>query len=174
LLRRLAILAVTEQNEGDEYMGYIDQNLAKGERVVYRTRQHKIIFALPTLFMVIALQGRFLPGRDCCDALVAVGALWWMATLLSYFCTEFGVTTRRVIIKAGIFRLNSIEVLNSQVESIKVKQSVLGRVLDYGTVTVTGGGGTDDVFYLVDRPGGLLRAVRQWASQKGRRHPGRS
>ena len=142
-------------------MGYIDSNLTKGERVVYRTRQHKIVFVLPTFFMVFAIQSRFSSGWGVYDYLIAVSALWLMATIFSHFHTEFGVTTRRVIIKVGIFRLNSVEVLNSQVESIKVRQSVLGRVLDYGTLTVTGAGGTDNVFFLVAKPGGLIRAVRQ-------------
>ncbi len=54
--------------------------------------------------------------------------------------TEFAITDRRVISKRGFIMRNTAEMNMDKVESVKVEQSVLGRLLDYGTVTVVGTG----------------------------------
>ena len=57
---------------------------------------------------------------------------WWM--------TEIAVTSDRIIYKAGFIRRDTVEILMDKVESVDVDQSIMGRLLDYGTVTVRGTG----------------------------------
>lgn len=46
----------------------------------------------------------------------------------------------RIIYKAGFIRRDTVEILMDKVESVDVDQSIMGRLLDYGTVTVRGTG----------------------------------
>jgi uncharacterized membrane protein YdbT with pleckstrin-like domain len=39
-----------------------------------------------------------------------------------------------------------------QVEAISVEQSVLGRMLDFGSLTLTGTGGVHEVFHSISSP----------------------
>ena len=48
--------------------------------------------------------------------------------------TEFAVTDRRVIYKRGFISRHTDEMNMDKVESVDVDQSILGRLLDYGTV----------------------------------------
>jgi uncharacterized membrane protein YdbT with pleckstrin-like domain len=66
--------------------------------------------------------------------------------------TEFGVTNRRIIAKTGFIRRQSLEILLSKVESVFVNQTILGRMLNFGTVTVTGTGGTRGSFRAIVNP----------------------
>jgi uncharacterized membrane protein YdbT with pleckstrin-like domain len=75
--------------------------------------------------------------------------------------TEFAVTNKRVIAKSGFLRRNTIEILLSKVESVTVKQSILGRLLNFGTVKVTGTGGTRGTFKLVTAPLALRKVIHQ-------------
>lgn len=84
--------------------------------------------------------------------------------------SEFGVTTNRVLMKTGLIRRNSFEVLLSKVEGIQVNQGILGRVLGYGTIVVTGTGGSADPFRRISSPLHFRRQVQeQVASTQERR-----
>ncbi|MFI4955739.1 MAG: PH domain-containing protein [Gammaproteobacteria bacterium] len=62
--------------------------------------------------------------------------------LIRYVCTEFAVTNERVIVKVGFIRLDTHELNVNRVTSLNVDQSILGRILNYGDITVEGMGGT--------------------------------
>jgi uncharacterized membrane protein YdbT with pleckstrin-like domain len=59
---------------------------------------------------------------------------------LRWWITEIAVTNRRIIYKKGFIRRQTNEMNMDKVESVQVDQSILGRMLDYGTVTILGTG----------------------------------
>jgi len=63
--------------------------------------------------------------------------------------TEIAVTDRRVIYKAGVIQRHTAEMNMDKVESVLVDQSVLGRLLNYGTVNIRGTGeGLENLRYI--------------------------
>jgi uncharacterized membrane protein YdbT with pleckstrin-like domain len=54
--------------------------------------------------------------------------------------TEVDVTDRRVVFKRGFIKRHTVELNMDKVESVDVDQSVLGRLLDYGDITIRGTG----------------------------------
>ena len=77
----------------------------------------------------------------------------------SYKTTEFAVTNKRVIAKTGWIRRRSLELLLTKVESIGVSQPIMGRVFNYGTITVVGTGGTREPFHNIVEPMGFRKRV---------------
>lgn len=75
--------------------------------------------------------------------------------------SEFAVTNRRVIVKVGWIRRRSLETLLMKVEGIQVEQSILGRILNYGTITITGTGGSREVFDRIAAPLEFRRKVQE-------------
>ena len=71
-------------------------------------------------------------------AVVALGFLFreWFVQ----WTTEIAVTDRRIIYKEGFVRRSTVEMHMDKVESVDVEQTIMGRLLDYGTVTVKGVG----------------------------------
>ena len=65
----------------------------------------------------------------------------WASALIRRATTELVVTDRRVILKRGIFSRQTIEMNRTKVESVDVDQTVMGRIMGYGTVIVRGTGG---------------------------------
>ena len=66
--------------------------------------------------------------------------------------TEMAITNRRVIAKFGFIWRKTFEIDRQKVESVKVDQSILGRILDYGTVTITGTGSSSEPVQNIDSP----------------------
>lgn len=139
-------------------MGYIEQNLVSGEKVVYRTRLHWILFLWPTVFLVVGL---FSGDSGLRGFFLLVGIIWALSSLVTFTSSEFGVTTRRVLVKVGFIRRRSLELLLPKVEGIGVDQGILGRIFGYGTIIVTGTGGTKEVFRSIAAPLDFRRMVQQ-------------
>ena len=75
--------------------------------------------------------------------------------------TEFAVTDKRVIAKTGWLRRHTLEMLLQKIESVAVNQNILGRLLDFGTVTVVGTGGTKEGFPALQSPFQLRKEIHQ-------------
>lgn len=66
--------------------------------------------------------------------------------------TEMGITSKRVIRKSGVIMRDTSEIRLSKVESVSVKQGMLGRMFGYGDVIISGSGGNDAVMKGVKDP----------------------
>lgn len=130
-------------------MGYIEESLIRGEHIGYRAKLHKIIFFFPTL---VFLSGLYAGKSHLAGFLLILGATSLIVAMIRYVTTEFGVTNRRVILKTGFIRRDVIEIAYPKIQGVVVHQSILGRILDYGTITVSGTGGLRNTFNLIANP----------------------
>ena len=141
-------------------MGYVERHLLPDERVLYKTRLHWILLLKPTLLLAASLITVGWSWRtDAPRAVLYVGAvagvvglLWGLVRYIEMMTSEFAVTSVRLILKVGLIARYTTELLISKVESIGVAQSLVGRVIDFGDLTVTGTGGAREVFRRVKDP----------------------
>ena len=153
-------------------MSYIDNNLLTDEHVVYRTHLHWIIFAKPIFWLLLAfllyyLYFTYMPYSTpkyyqlfiAIPLLIAIFEA--IPKLVLYKTSEFGVTDKRVIVKTGFIRVNSSENFLQKVENIQAHQSILGRILGYGTINIIGTGGTRESFKLIQNPLMFRRQVQE-------------
>ena len=83
--------------------------------------------------------------------LLVLALLSWIPAFLHRWTTELAVTNRRIIFKSGLFRRHTMEMNMAKVESVDVDQSVMGRILGFGTVTIRGtGGGIEPMRNIAD------------------------
>jgi uncharacterized membrane protein YdbT with pleckstrin-like domain len=146
-------------------MSYIDANLLAGERVVYRTRLHWLLFMTPVLFTAIVLLPiAWLLANGTWSHYawipVALASLLLLATFIKRQSSDFAVTNKRVMMKVGVFNTRSIELVLSKIEAIAVNQSLMGRIFGYGDIVVTGSGGTKEAFSHIQAPLAFRRAVQ--------------
>ena len=91
----------------------------------------------------------------------AVALIFVVRGILMRNATDMTVTNKRVFVKVGLAARRTIELLLSRVESIGVEESVIGRMLGYGTVMIHGTGGTPEVFRTVANPLEFRTQVQQ-------------
>jgi uncharacterized membrane protein YdbT with pleckstrin-like domain len=142
-------------------VSYIDENLLPDEHVVYRADLHWIIFARAILVLVVGLVLVFVPRIAQASVVVLlIGVVMLVPPFVAYRTTELGVTNKRVIVKTGLVRRRTLELLLRQVEAILVDQSLLGRLFGFGSITLTGTGGVREIFHRVRDPLELRRRIQ--------------
>ena len=119
-------------------MSYVRSNLIAGEQVVFETRRHWIAY--------FSLRGLFTLG---------------LLPLIEYWTSEFAITNKRVIVKEGLIYRDTLELNLQRVESVSVDQSLMGRMLGYGTITIIGTGGTREMFHRIAHPLEFRKAVQE-------------
>jgi uncharacterized membrane protein YdbT with pleckstrin-like domain len=150
-------------------VGYVERHLLPGERVLYKTRLHWVLFIRPALLM-LAGAGLAVLLRQVAEppwlwmvggAVFVTGLGWWLVHYVEVMTSEFAVTSSRLILKVGLISRYTTELLLSKVESIGVQQGLLARLLNYGDLVVTGTGGAREVFRRVRDPIGFRNYVQQ-------------
>jgi uncharacterized membrane protein YdbT with pleckstrin-like domain len=140
-------------------MSYVSNSLLPGERVTHETRLHKMMFTWPILLGAAAIAVA-VAAPPAGGGLFVVALVWSLAVYARYVSSEFAVTDKRVIIKVGLLRRRTLEMLLIKVEAISVDQSITGRVFGYGTIVVVGTGGTRETFENIADPLEFRRAVQ--------------
>ena len=135
-------------------MSYIEKNLMGGESILYRGKLHWIVFLWPIIWFIIAIMFFSGGGDTAADSglFILIAILTGIASFINYTTSEFGITNKRVIAKVGFIRRNSLEVLLNKVEGIQVNQGIWGRILGFGSITVSGTGGTKNPFHKISAP----------------------
>ena len=114
---------------------YVNNNLSRGESVVYEAHYHwKIWIELKSILSL------------------------FIRPLIMTKTDEFAITNKRVIMKTGLISRNVFEMTLAHIESINVDQSIMGRIFDYGTVIIVGSGGTSESFANIAAPVRFRRA----------------
>tara|TARA_S200000501_G_C20332600_1_gene529565 strand:- start:3 stop:392 length:390 start_codon:yes stop_codon:yes gene_type:complete len=112
-------------------MSYIKKTLISDEKIVATFKLHWIVYLKYIL-------------------------LWWLffpiIWLIQALFIEYALTTKRVVSKEGVISRNTEEMRLAKAETIEVKQGILGRILGYGTVIVTGTGSSYVAFKTVTDP----------------------
>lgn len=125
---------------------YIEGSLTRDERII-----HLGHISLWSLWAYILGGLVLLP-------LFGVGLIVWLAGYVRYKTTELAITNKRVIVKLGFIRRQTIEINLGKVESVQVDQSLWGRMFNYGSLIITGSGTSQAPIHAISDPMGFRRA----------------
>lgn len=146
-------------------MSYIDRNLLPDERVLFRTKKHLIIFLFPVILLILTIYIVDYMHND--PILNKVEFVPWFVTLvywayvgLDYFFSEYAVTNKRVMMREGFFYRHSNEMRLATISQVNVDQSLLGQLLNYGTVSINAFGAFDS-YSMVSHPFDFQKYVNQ-------------
>jgi len=147
-------------------MSYVDIHLLKDEIVIYRTLLHWKVFIIPVIFTVMVLAMFMLiaakAGYKHVELLIVIPAILFIFNAyITRRSSEFAVTNRRVIMKAGVIQTRSLEILLNKVEAVAVNQTLLGKMMNYGDIVITGSGGTKELYRGIEDPLAFRRAVQE-------------
>jgi uncharacterized membrane protein YdbT with pleckstrin-like domain len=150
-------------------VSYVKSVLQPGEQIKAIGKLHWIIFTRAILLIVLAFVICSISGRLNEKAGKLVEYLGWIALLFAALAfltawfrrwiTELAVTNHRVIYKRGFLQRHTVEMNMDKVETVDVDQSILGRLLDYGTIRVRGTGQSLESFSRVAHPVALRSAI---------------
>ena len=159
-------------------MPYIENHLLEDEALVHITRLHAIVLLAPAM-VVSGLAGVLSITSDIPLAWYGVAFFMVLAAsrllsrLVLFLTSEFAVTSKRVLGKTGLVRLKTTDIVLAKVEAIRIHQSVLGRICNFGDVLVTGTGGTEEILSYIPEPRLFSKTIQeQLAAQDEARSEG--
>ena len=123
-------------------MSYIKESLSSGEEIRALFKQHWVAKLPMLLWMVL---------------IITIPLAIWEWLKLRF--TEMGVTNKRVILKTGIISRLSDEMKLSSIETVEIEQGIMGRILGFGAVKVTGKGISELVFTRINDPMDVKRRI---------------
>lgn len=77
---------------------------------------------------------------------------------------KFVITNKRVVLRQGILLVETIEIAVDQIESIMMNQSIIERLLGYGTITLIGTGGATYQIEGIKKPEAFKKVIQQTKS----------
>jgi uncharacterized membrane protein YdbT with pleckstrin-like domain len=142
---------------------YIDDILQPGEKVLYSTSVHWKIYwpgivswIAAVAFLILAqktLTEGLIPVWLSLAAIAGLAALYWSLTAWFHrWTTETDVTNLRVVHKEGFIKRRTFEMSIDKVASVNVDQSILGRILNYGDVTIESMGENEERIETIASP----------------------
>jgi len=150
-------------------MGYIEDNLMDDESMVLSCRLHPIVLLVPAC-SVSLMAGTLVASQGFPFITIIIGAFLIYATyrlldrIVLYLTSEFAITSKRVLGKTGFLHRKSLDIVLAKVEAIRLSQSVVGRILDYGDIEVTGTGGTEEVLSFIPAPLEFRKTIQEQLS----------
>ena len=153
-------------------MGYVDKTLTGDEKIVYNAKVDWFTFIIPvfTLILGIIVYIYRIPFKEFNSIeevgvliaaivthslfvmLIFKGLLSLIRAFLHKISTELILTTKRVVFKTGFIRRKTVELTHKQIESLSFRQSVMGRIFNFGDIIIYGTGGVSTPIYDIDNP----------------------
>jgi uncharacterized membrane protein YdbT with pleckstrin-like domain len=149
---------------------YLEHNLMSGERLIASARIHSAVVTVPAFLFAVAcvllLVGLVMGQNGVLLAFLGgiLATLLGPVTLANMIVratTEFGLTDKRVIVKSGWLTTQVREMPLGKVETIRVKQGIVGKIFGFGTLVAVGSGGTRRACATIAEPFDFYRRVQE-------------
>ena len=147
-------------------MGHIDDKLGDNERIVYRVGLHWVMFLGPVIFLFLA--GISIPanGRPAI-VLFIIGLVWAVLSYISLQNTEFVITNNRLLIWTVFPRKKLYDIAFVEIANTSVYEPSLGKLLNFGKITIVLNSGKRISRRLVSGPYELLKHLSQQVETAG-------
>ncbi len=120
-------------------MGYVEDTISDDEKIVYVVKFHWIYTFIAFLYLIFL-------------GLFIIGVFIFLKMMINKWTTERALTNTRYIQKIGWIARNTEEIGINKIEEVDLKQSILGRILGYGSISISGTGSGHILLKSIDAP----------------------
>lgn len=124
---------------------YVEKVMVPGESLCYRGQAslwaHFGRLFMAVFFIITGAALAYSTQVIWLAALALIGLWLFLLVYIQVKSTELAITNKRIIVKFGFIRRDTTEINLLKVESVQVEQTLLGRILNFGTIIVSAGGG---------------------------------
>ena len=120
-------------------MGYVDETIGENEKIVYIVK-FRWIYTLSALLYLLFF-GIFI-----------IGFIVFLKMMINKWTTERVLTNSRYIQKTGWISRNTEEISIYKIEEVDLSQTILGRILGYGSISISGTGSGNIILKSIDNP----------------------
>lgn len=142
---------------------YIRSSLSYDEEILVYARMNPVVWIEAWLWFFAAIASLYavtLPYPTIIPFVVLLIVAIYKYCVVAVI--EMALTNKRVIRRTGVIWVKSEELLLSRVESIEITQTVMGRILNYGTISFSGTGTSKVKFRMVMSPRQVKRDIESY------------
>ena len=144
-------------------MSYIKANLNSGEKINNFTKPSikpliLLMFFLTPLFFFVGLYSGSILSAIITSIIISV--IYFIYEMIKIYVSEFAITNKRVISKLGLISRDVEEMNLKSIESVNLKQGVIGRILNVGDIVISGRGSSQVIFKEVDDPVAVRKKIK--------------
>lgn len=133
--------------------------------VLYKARLHWVLFLGPLVLLVVALSVGLTvdqkPLRLVALFFVVFSWLWFGMVWVTYRFSSLTIKKKQLILRTGLLVRQTVDISVDRIESIDIRQTVFGSVLHYGSLVITGTGGTRQLINYLSKPLTCRRYIEQ-------------
>lgn len=131
--------------------------------IVYQARLHWILFLWPVVLLCLAtyLGMSFTPLRPVAGFIAAFALLWGIMFWMTYQFSLLTIKKKQIILRTGILVRQTVDIPLNKIESIDIRQSLLGSMLHYGSLVIIGTGGSRQSINFLSKPLTCRRYIEQ-------------
>ena len=147
---------------------YTLSTLTPDEEIILVGRLHYFALIIPFFLTAVTFVSLFfsigftiqLKGGNILDSMKIFA--WWLLTLTVFTCTivswlkrnfiEMVCTSKRVVKRTGIINVTTEELNRERIESVEMRQSIFGRLFNYGDIFFSGTGTSKLIFHFINQP----------------------
>jgi len=156
-------------------MSYLTRNLLNGEVFVHQSKLTKYAYIssiiTASIGILILKNKHYYPNSQIPDFDFMMTCIGWVfngvaimvstGVFIEIFSTEIITTNKRIILKKGLIRRNINELPLLKIEKVNVKQGIIERIFDVGSIMIEGTGGGSILIEDIDSPMAMYHAIMQ-------------
>lgn len=137
-------------------------------QVVYEAGLHSVLFFWPVMLALAGmLMGIEFEQLKVLSLFVVLFALAWIGiTWVTYHFSSLTIKKKQVILRTGVLVRQTVDIPLTKIETIDIRQSILGSLFRYGSLVITGTGGTRYLINYLDKPLTCRRYIEQLMNEQ--------
>lgn len=136
--------------------------------IIYRAHLNWIIFFWPAVLLAVSIYIALFEPMFHTPALIMflIAGIWTIITWVQYLSSSLIIKKKQVILRTGVLVRNTLDIPLDKIASIDIRQSIFGSLLQYGSLVITGTGGTRQVITNLNSPLTCRRYIEQVMHQE--------
>ena len=138
------------------------------EDYIYQAKMHTIVFIGPIILILLSVMAQFVvPEIIMIERfLEIVGLGWLIGVWFNYYFSILIIKKNRLILQTGWLVRQTMDIPLSKIESIDIRQNILGSLLNYGDLLIIGTGGSRSTMPHLNKPLTCRRHIEQLMNYK--------
>ncbi|MDD7557261.1 MAG: PH domain-containing protein [Porphyromonas somerae] len=136
------------------------QHLLSGEEVVFTSKMHWWIFALPGLFILIGILLSLSGDSGGSTLFYVLGGIGIVIRLANALTSTYLITNKRIILNYGLVKKRTLDLQISRADAIMIEKPFWGRIVNYGTIISASAAGSQK-FPFLSNPEAFRRALNE-------------
>jgi uncharacterized membrane protein YdbT with pleckstrin-like domain len=131
--------------------------------MVYKARLHWIIFLGPVVLFCLGLLLGFkaVSLQPVAYFFMVFSIAWGGVVGITDRWSFFIISKKNVVLHTGFWVRNTMDIPLSKIESIDIRRTLMGSLFQYGTLIITGTGGSRQLVYYLNKPLTCRRYIEQ-------------